>query len=60
MNFSALESVLESFLERSDVEQDELLKAHATLEDIGIRIIGIYDGVLISLAGAHPLPKYFN
>lgn len=60
MTFDALESVLESFLERSQQEQEELIKTQMTLEDIGIRIVGIYDGQLFSLASAHPLPKYFN
>jgi len=60
MNFAALESVLESFLERTPQEQEELLKMHALLEDIGVRIAGIYDGMLISLLSLEPLPKYFT
>lgn len=60
MSFSALESVLESFLERNEKEQEELIKMHKTLEDIGLSIVGIYDEMLIPLSSLHPLPKYFN
>ena len=57
MNFSSFDAVLESF---SHIGEDKLLKTVSKLDEYGIKITGILDGVLIDTKKLEPLPKIFN